>query len=63
MMQFNWKGNKVSLHGDLSLERSLVTLKSIMKKVANKSSIGDQDQEPIVKEVAPANVSGLVINK
>ena len=33
MMQFQWKGNKVLLRGDASLERSLITLKSMMKTI------------------------------
>ena len=33
LMQFNWKGSKVMLRGDPSLERSLVILESIMKDI------------------------------
>lgn len=33
LMQFNWHGSKVILRGDPSLERSLVTLKSMMKVI------------------------------
>ena len=33
LMQFNWKKSKVMLRSDPSLERSLVTLKSIMKDI------------------------------
>lgn len=33
LMQFTWQGSKVILKGDPSLERSLVTLKSMMKVI------------------------------
>lgn len=33
MMQFNWNGSKIISKGDPSLERSLVTLKSIMQEI------------------------------
>lgn len=33
LMQFVWKGSKVMLRGDPSLERSMITLKSMMKMI------------------------------
>lgn len=36
LMQFTWQGSKVILRGDPSLERTLVTLKSMMKVIRKK---------------------------